>query len=159
MIPIVQGYDEVIREKMRAHYPDTDGVLWFNDGNRSDLNTLSILGKRYYDRFGYIYNPEYKSMYCDYEFMLVGNILGKQTYFPEVIIRHEHPEYGYRELDETYRSNDIPYIKDMKVFHKRKAMNFDIGPWWKTRMKGNLFEVKYILHSLKRSLQRTMAGT
>ena len=31
MIPAVRGYDEIIRENMINHFPDTDGVLWFND--------------------------------------------------------------------------------------------------------------------------------
>ena len=53
MIPIVKGYDRIIRDNMP---PDTDMVLHFNDGHRTDsLNTLCILGKKYYDRFGYIY--------------------------------------------------------------------------------------------------------
>jgi hypothetical protein len=59
MIPIVKGYDRIIRDNMPL---DTDRVLHFNDGHRTDsLNTLCILGKKYYDRFGYIYYPEYKT--------------------------------------------------------------------------------------------------
>ena len=34
MIPKVKGYDNIIRNKMTELYPDTDGVLWFNDGNQ-----------------------------------------------------------------------------------------------------------------------------
>jgi hypothetical protein len=95
MTPKVKGYDNIIRNKMKEHYPDTDGILWFNDGHQgTTLNTLSILGKKYYERFNYIYYPEYKSMWSDNEFMLVGNILEKQTYFDEVIIEHEHPDWG-----------------------------------------------------------------
>jgi hypothetical protein len=80
MIPQIKGYDSVIRDNMTTHFPDTDGVLWFNDGNRKDLNTLSILGKKYYQRFNYIYNPEYKSTWCDNEFTQVANILKKQIF-------------------------------------------------------------------------------
>ena len=59
MVPLVNGYDTVIKEKMTLHYADTDGVLWFNDGHQEKkLNTLCILGKKYYDRFGYIYHPD-----------------------------------------------------------------------------------------------------
>ena len=43
MIPQVKGYDSIIRNNMNEFYPDTDGVLWYYDGYRSDLNTLSIL--------------------------------------------------------------------------------------------------------------------
>ena len=66
MVPVVKGFDTIIKNKMNETYPDTDGVLWFNDGHQGKkLNTLCILGKKYYDRFGYIYNPDYKSVYCD----------------------------------------------------------------------------------------------
>ena len=56
MIPMVKGFDTIIKNKMKEFYPDTDGVLWFNDGFQGkNLNTLCILGKKYYDRFNYIY--------------------------------------------------------------------------------------------------------
>ena len=43
MIPKVKGYDTIIRNKMKNTYPDTDGVLWFNDGHQGNkLNTLCI---------------------------------------------------------------------------------------------------------------------
>ena len=54
MIPQVKGYDNIIRENMIKYYPNTDGVLWFNDGyQKTVLNTLCILGKKYYERFNY----------------------------------------------------------------------------------------------------------
>ena len=76
MVPVFFGYDEIIRNSMKDEYPDTDGVLWFFDGHRTDLNTLCILGKKYYDRFSYIYHPTYLSTFCDNEFMDVANLLG-----------------------------------------------------------------------------------
>lgn len=127
MIPIVNGYDKIIKEKMLEHYPDTDGVLWFNDGYQGDkLNTLSIIGKKYYDRFGYIYNPEYVSCWCDNEFMEVGNILKKQTYINEVIIKHEHPDYGIGKRDYVHELNVKYYNSDREIFNKRKLNNFDL---------------------------------
>jgi hypothetical protein len=127
MIPEVQGYDEIIREKMRRHYPDTDGVLWFNDGNRSDLNTLTIMGRKYFKRFGYLYHPGYRSLYCDKEFTLVGTKLGKQTYFDQVIIRHEHPDYGYGDKDKVHDLNKINKNRDLRLFLKRQASHFGLG--------------------------------
>ena len=48
MVPHVKGFDRIIKDKMLSSYPDTDGVLWFNDGYKSnELNTLCILGKKY----------------------------------------------------------------------------------------------------------------
>jgi hypothetical protein len=128
MIPIVQGYDDIIRNHMTHYYPDNDGVLWYNDGFQGkNLNTLCILGKRYYDRFGYIYHPSYKSLWCDNEFMEVANCLGKQTYFDKVIIKHEHPSnVTTTENDNLYKNNDKFNDSDHKNFIERKAKSFSV---------------------------------
>lgn len=126
MIPIMKGYDELIVNRMIQFFPDTDGVLWFNDGNRKDLNTLSIMGKKYYDRFNYIYNPEYKSTWCDNEFTDVANLLGKQKYFDEVIIKHEHPDWGYGKRDSIHIQNSINESHDRSVYLKNKLVNFGL---------------------------------
>jgi hypothetical protein len=127
MVPVVQGFDTIIKNKMTEHYTDTDGVLWFNDGYQGNkLNTLCILGKKYYDRFNYIYNPEYKSVWSDNEFMDVANILNKQTYFDEVIIRHEHPDWGFGKNDLIHQENVKNESNDRTVYNKRKLINFGI---------------------------------
>jgi hypothetical protein len=126
MIPKVKGYDDIIRNKMEELYPDTDGILWFHDGNRKDLNTLTIMGKKYYDRFGYIYHPSYKSFWCDNEFTQVGNILKKQTFIDQVIIHHEHPDWGFGGRDHLYSLNSTFNNHDKNIFLTRKSKNFDL---------------------------------
>jgi hypothetical protein len=125
MIPQIEGYDEIIRSNMKLHYPDTDGVLWFFDGYRKDLNTLCILGKKYYNRFNYIYNHEYKSFWCDNEFTDVAKKLGKQKYFDYCIINHEHPDILKKEYDDTYIKNNIS--GDEVVYNRRKLVNFNLN--------------------------------
>ena len=128
MIPQIKGYDNIIRENMKKYYPDTDGVLWFFDGNRKDLNTLCILGKKYYDRFSYIYHPAYKSFYSDNEFMLVANKLKKQTFIDQIIIRHEHPDIPqYRNnMDEMYMKERKNYPHDFQIYEMRRKNNFGL---------------------------------
>jgi hypothetical protein len=127
MIPKVKGYDDIIRNKMTELYPDTDGVLWFNDGNQGNrLNTLCILGKKYYERFNYIYHPDYTSLWADNEFMDVANLLNKQTYFNDIIIRHEHPDVGFGQRDFVHFDNiKFDYI-DKSIYIKRKENNFGL---------------------------------
>lgn len=127
MVPVIKGFDTIIKNKMIETYPDTDGVLWFNDGYQGNkLNTLSILGKKYYDRFNYIYNPEYKSVWCDNEFMDVANMLNKQTYFDEIIIRHEHPDWGFGKNDFIHEENMKNESSDRTVYNMRKSINFGL---------------------------------
>lgn len=126
MIPKVKGYDTIIKNKMKEHYPDTDGVLWFNDGHKgNELNTLCILGKKYYDRFGYIYHPDYVSVWCDNEFMDVAKLLGRQTYFDEVIIEHQHPDWGYGQQDVIHSINQRYEAQDKQLYTTRKLNNFN----------------------------------
>jgi hypothetical protein len=125
MVPQIKGYDDIIRHNMMFNYPDTDGILFFNDGFQGNkLNTLCILGKKYYERFNYIYHPDYKSCWSDNEFMVVGNILKRQSYIDQVIIRHEHPDWGYGNPDHVHQNNVSDWQHDYDVYNKRLINNF-----------------------------------
>ena len=128
MIPQIQGFDNLIRENMETFFPDNDGILWFYDGVRTTLNTLCILGKKYYDRFGYIYHPDYISFFSDDEFTQIGNILRKQKFINQVIIKHEHPDIPQfkNEYDALYLKNSKFLNIDEQTFYRRKSNNFDL---------------------------------
>ena len=142
MLPIVSGYDDIICQTMGKHFPDTDGVLHFNDGfsGADKLITLSILGRKYFERFGYIYHPEYKSVYSDDEFTQVARLLNKVVYIDRCIIQHEwvgipyvlasrgeiKPEELKRDaLHERNEGADM-YAHDKEVFERHVANNFGI---------------------------------
>jgi hypothetical protein len=128
MIPNMYGYDDVIRDSMQQFFPDTDGVLFFNDGYVGyRLNTLVICGSKYYQRFGYIYYPEYKSLYCDNEFMDTANRLGKQVYLNKVIIKHEHPANSHVLMDELYKKNEGSYGVDGCLYESRYKPDYDVS--------------------------------
>lgn len=129
MIPTRNGWDKRIIDEMKNHFPDTDGVLWFNDGQQGNiLNTLSIMGKRYYDRFGYIYHPSYQALWCDNEFMDVANQLGKQVYFSDIIIRHDHPIYRQGiGMDYMNARDNALLLIDKQNYEQRKRNQFGIN--------------------------------
>ena len=138
MVPVVKGFDKVIIDRMQGHFPDTDGALWFNDGNEDgnpptkDLNTLVCLGRKYYDRFGYLYFPEYKSFFCDNEYTEVGKSLGRLLHLPEIIIEHRHPlfqsgkKWGAKN-DVLYMKNNRHWADDEALYFRRRASGFGIG--------------------------------
>ena len=127
MIPVCDGYDQIIRDDMFTHHRNGDGVLWYNDGNRDDINTLCIFGKTYYERFNYIYNPEYTSLWCDNEFTEVSLFLGKCAKINKTIIEHAHPAYQKANFDRLYAKNESFSKKDEDVYNKRKIKNFDLN--------------------------------
>jgi hypothetical protein len=127
MIPQQKGWDDIIRRSMQTHFPDTDGVLWFNDGyTKQNLNTMCILGKKYFDRFGYIYHPDYISLFCDNEFMDVSMILNKVVYSDNILFKHEHPANTGQGNDNLYRINESYYKIDNQTYIKRKKINFEL---------------------------------
>lgn len=127
MVPETQGFDRTIVQLMNQHFPDGDGVLFFNDGYRGrELNTLPVMGFRYYKRFGYIYHPDYKSLWADNEFTEVADRLGRQVYVPDVIIRHHHPLNVGQRPDELFCANERWNEHDRAVYLARKAQNFGL---------------------------------
>lgn len=127
MKPEIYGYDDIIRKNFNLNYKDLDGVLWFNDGyQKNALNTLCILGKKYYNRFGYIYHPSYKSLWCDNEFTIVANKLNKQKYFDQIIIRHVKPGIVDKPYDNLYIKNQEFNNADQLNFVTRLNLNFPL---------------------------------
>lgn len=126
MIPVKRGYDVYIKNIFKYTFDgDTDNVAWFNDGFQGQrLNTLSILGKKFYERFGYIYNPDYESLYCDAEFTCIIKQLNRYVYSDMVIIKHQQYSIINEKPDDLYIRNDRLERKDRETFLKRSAANF-----------------------------------
>lgn len=125
MIPQQAGYDSRILQDFDKWFPDGDGVIHYYDGH-TRLNTMCCMGKLYFDRFGYIYNPAYKSLFCDNEFMEVASLLNRQVFIRETIIRHEHYSNGHGRPDRLMMYNERFYQQDMATFNERKAKGFDL---------------------------------
>lgn len=129
MVPKIHSWDIYIEKAMNLYFPNLDGCIHFNDGNTGDeLITFSILGRKLYQHFGYIYHPDYKSLYCDNEFTEAVKKLDKVAYFNEVLFSHQHWSI---EGTENHNQIDIAVHKtlhysdrDKKVYEKRKALGF-----------------------------------
>lgn len=129
MICQVNDWDEIIRAKMKELYPNKDGCLWFNDGYTGQkLNTMCILDREYYKRFGYIYHESYRSLWCDNEYTEVAQRLGKITYIDQVLFRHEHFSNNRQVAsDELYKKNEALYYIDQQNYNLRKQQNFNLS--------------------------------
>lgn len=127
MLPQTHGWDKTIIDEMQQYYPDTDGVLYHWDGY-TKLNTMCIMGYSYYKRFNYIYNPAYLSLFCDNEFQEVSRALGKETYFEEVLFKHEHwSNNPHVKPDALMRKNEKLYNIDKTTYFQRKKINFELA--------------------------------
>jgi hypothetical protein len=120
MEPCVAGYDHVIASVMAQNFPSTDGAIHFHDVLRgADLCTLSVMGRRLFERFGFIYNPVYLSLYCDTEFTELTHAMRVLHYDRRVLFRHEHHSSGASAFDDLYRRNDAMGGVDADTYYRR----------------------------------------
>ena len=119
MVFTVKGFDDIIRDNF-------DHCLHFPDGNRNDLITMSIISREFYTRFGYIYNPEYKSLYCDNEQTEVAKILGCYKFINQQIFEHLHPAYGKAHFDLQYQHTESFGYEDSQTFLRRQKINYGL---------------------------------
>jgi hypothetical protein len=123
MVMIKRGFDNFIRDQ----YKNFDGLLHLPDGYAgARVCTYSIMHVNYYKRFGYIYNPEYISMWCDNEQTVVAKMLNKYKYVNEQIFQHEHPVLGHVPKDEMYINDGKLYRSEEKIYKKRESQNFGL---------------------------------
>jgi hypothetical protein len=125
---IVNDFGKIIIDHMRQYHPEGDGILHYPDGNEpgTRVMTLSIMGRRYYDRFGYIYHPDYTSLWCDVEATDVAKKLEKYIYINQQLFDHLHPAHRPVPMDEQYKHTESYFYQDNAVYERRKMMNFGL---------------------------------
>jgi hypothetical protein len=122
---IAYGWDQLIREGFQHNCPDLDGFLHYPDSTaRNMLCTMSIMGRKYFERFGYIYHPSYQSLWCDNEAMEVAQMLGKYWYMGIQLFDHLHPAYQLAAWDEQYLRQQGLWGVDEANYIERKRHNF-----------------------------------
>jgi hypothetical protein len=126
------GWDVEVRDAFEQHGLDT--IIHWPDNcpYRERLIAMSIIGKEYYDRFGYVYHPSYFSLWCDNEFMDVSKALVRYRYMggpnhDNILSHHIHPAHiKGLEYDDQLRKTEAYYHIDEKNYNERKARNFDL---------------------------------
>lgn len=128
MVFTVKGFDLIIRNEFQAFEGgyNLDRCVHFPDGNTTELITMSIMGRDYFDRFGYIYHPDYISLFADNEQTDVARMLGKYCYIPEKIFEHLHPAFGKAQNDAQYDHTESFWNQDEATYKLRREMNFGL---------------------------------
>lgn len=123
---IKHGFDtEIVKDFQML--TSTDAFIHYPDQAAGEaLCTMSIMGREYYDRFGYIYHPDYKSLFCDNEAQDVAKILRRYKFIKKRLFNHNHPAWGLCATDEQYIRTEAFYYEDKVTYERRKANNFDL---------------------------------
>lgn len=134
---VTRNWDRILRAKVNEKWPGSlDWFAHFTDGYVHEaLPTISIMGRTYYERDRYIYNPAYKSFSCDSEAYYVALARGKHHYFPDRLFRHEHPANNRKlKNDSLYKVNAIHSNNDVQTYFERLNHDFYLNlpgpfPW------------------------------
>jgi len=120
------NYDDIILSDFAKHLPNFDGGIKYHDGLRDDaLMTLPVIGWNFYEKLGYIYNPEYTSVFCDTEQTSVLMILNKLVVSETCIAKHDWTPQPFDELH-ARNENAQMYDKDGHIFYKNRLTNFNV---------------------------------
>lgn len=121
MIPILKDYDEIIKNLLINSEYGLDSMVHFYTSRWADiLDVWCIMGKKYYDRFNYIYHPEYKSICADNEYTEVATILNRRIFSTIQPFHHENRD------DSLSQKNWYFNTEDDRTYYRRKSINFDI---------------------------------
>ena len=86
--------------------------------------TIPIMSKGLYQRLGYFWHPEYRSMFCDEHLFWVCRKLGVLRNAPHIKFEHKHASVGKAPNDETYIRSSKNWDQGKALFAKHKSQGF-----------------------------------
>lgn len=103
----------------------TDWILKTPDGIQPWIITLPIMDRAYYNRFGYIYHPGYRHMFCDTEMSCVADLTGRRI-TANIPFKHNHYSVGGAVKDAISERADKTWEQGEKLFLSRYRQNFGL---------------------------------
>lgn len=103
----------------------TDWIAKTHDGIQKWIITLPIMDRAYYNRFGYIYHPDYLHMFCDTEITCVADLTGRKINL-DIPFTHNHYSTGRSVKDEVSIKADATWNQGESLFLERAKRNFDL---------------------------------
>lgn len=88
--------------------------------------TIPIMNRALYEKLGYFFHPDYKSMWVDCDLYETCDRIGVIKKAPHLKLPHEHHCIGKAANDETYRRSEANWNQGKKVFDRRKRQGFPI---------------------------------
>jgi len=122
------GWDQIILDRIG----DTSkpAVLQVSDGHRTDdLLCMAILTRARYIEQGYLFHPDFFSMYSDDWFSECARRDGVVIDARDVVFEHLHPVFGKAEVDATYARSNMRCNYDQGALHFERLKSGRITSW------------------------------
>jgi hypothetical protein len=126
------NWDELLLSLKPVNWIDGEYVVKVEDGYVHNIFVLSILTRKRYERFGYLFYPKYPSMFNDTEFGEVAVRDGVVIDANHLLFEHLHPDCGKRPRDghDLIHASQERWNTGEMLFNFRRAAGFplDDGP-------------------------------
>lgn len=116
------GWDAFILKEVEGK---TDWILKTQDGIQKYIITMPVMDRAYYNRFGYVYYPEYEHMFCDLELTCVADLTGRKL-TSNLMFPHNHYSLGKAPKDQVSIKADATWNQGEKLFIERYHKSFDL---------------------------------
>jgi glycosyltransferase involved in cell wall biosynthesis len=118
-------WDDVILAAVAGR---SDYVLRVADGIQEWLVTMPIMDRIYYNRFGYIYYPEFRHMFVDTHLTHVADALKRIIWRPDIRIDHLHYSIRRSVKDEVSTRADATTREGMQLYLDLLRKNLLLDP-------------------------------
>ena len=126
------GWDQLLLSAGPKGWEDGEYVMKVADGYNPNIFTLSILTRKRYEKFGYLFYPRYPSMFNDTEFGDVALRDGVVINAEHLLFEHLHPDCGKRPRDgvDLVHASKARWDVGEQLYNFRKRQGFPIddGP-------------------------------
>lgn len=104
------------------------GILQVSDGITVTKLTIPIMNREAYKKLGYIYHPDYISMYADDDLRKTALQHGMYYNGTDIMIEHRHYSVNKAKMDKTYASENsrTAWKIGEQVFYERAKNKFPI---------------------------------
>ena len=119
------NWDEILLKELEGK---RDYIVKVSDTIQDWIITLPIMDRFYFERFEYIYHPEFLHMYSDTEMTHVADLLGKTIHLPHLVFEHKHPSKGQVQKDALNIRNDSTYQSGEAIYLNHVRNNFGLSP-------------------------------
>lgn len=110
---VLNGWDVLLNQAIGTH---SDFVLKVDDGIQDWIVTMPIMDRVYYNRFGYVYYPGYKHMFCDTHLTHVADCLGRIIFRDDITISHNHYSVRRSEKDQVSIRADATFNSGRQIY-------------------------------------------
>jgi hypothetical protein len=102
----------------------SDYILKVWDGIQKWVITMPVMDRVYYNRFGYIYYPGFKHMFCDTWLSHQAESLGRVIVRHDIVFNHLHYSAGKSKADEINKRADATWNEGKSLYLSLVRENF-----------------------------------